>query len=315
MKKYLMMLLFTGSFLWMSCKKSELLDPSSSFDVSVPKITYKVGDTVTFKLSGNPDLISFFSGVNGKRYQYLNRLTAVGTPKLVFSSALANGTQPNSLMVMISNNFAGLGTNTAGTVANIGSATWTDITSRAVLSTGSTVSSGSIDLSDIAAAEKPVYIAFKYVAAAGSIQNKWTITNFAVTNVLADGTIYTIANHTATAITNYGVAYNISPGWVSYLVSNTYPWAVSTSSLVITGATTAATAIAPAESWTFAGPIDLRRVSPDYGVGLKNSTTVLQSYPYIYTTAGTYTATFSAANDYKGKEIAVAKSVTLTITP
>ena len=43
---------------------------------------------------------------------------------------------------------------------------------------------------------------------------------------------------------------------------------------------------------------------PDFGVPLKNMTTVMDSYYYIYTTPGKYTATFVASNQsrYDGKE-------------
>jgi hypothetical protein len=202
---------------------------------------------------------------------------------------------------MISSDFTGIVPgDTAAVVAAIAKAGWTNITGRATLSTGTAVSSGKIDLSDFATAGKPVYIAFKYTGTKGSAYSKWTITNLTVTNSLADSTVYTIANLGAptTAITNYG-GTSYSPGWVSYTVSNTYRWVVSAgTSLVITGATTDAAATADAEGWAIMGPLDLRKVTPDFGVPIKIISENMDKFPFTwqYTVPGNYTAAFVAFN-------------------
>lgn len=211
-------------------------------------------DTVQFSFTGNPDIITYYSGEVGKRYVYANRISAAGTPQLQFSTIRANGAQANSLSVLVSTDFKGVVANTVygvlirdtvNTNANIAAATWTDITSRATLSTGATtaVASGVVDLSDFLTSGKPVYIAFKYNAVAGSIQNKWTVSGVTVNNVLADGTTYTIANLNAstTSFTNYGNT-TYGPGWaVSFdpaKNANKYAWVYTDkTSLLITGST------------------------------------------------------------------------------
>lgn len=288
------------------------------FDVSTAKSTYKAGETVTFSMKGVPDYVTFFSGERGLNWDNVARKNAAGTPKLQFTSARANGTQAGSLAILVSSNFAGVGTDSAVTAQNIAAATWTDITAKATLSTGSSTASGAIDLSEFAAAGKPVFIAFKYTGKSGTIQNKWTISALTVTNTLGDGSVYTIANLTATAITNYGVATLFSPGWVAYKVSNNYNWVITSgTSLVITGPSTVAASTADSEAWTFSGPIDLTRVSNDIGVAVKESSTRLASndYTYVYKTPGTYTATMigSNTNIYGQKE--VVKQISITVTP
>jgi len=320
----------------MACNKNVAVMPVN-FDVNTAKnngtatTTFTTKDTVQYTFTGNPDVITFYSGEVGKRYDYAGRVNADGTPQLQFSTILANGTQASSLSLMVSSDFKGVATNTiygvltrdtATTNANIAAATWTNITSRATLSTGATtaVASGVVDLSDFSIG-KPIYIAFKYTATAGTIQNKWTVSALSVNNVLADGTTYAIANLYAptTAFTNYGVN-TYGPGWaVSYDVAknaNKYAWVYTDkTSLVITGATTAALATAPAEAWAVMGPIDLTRVTPDVGTGIKGITATLASYSYTYTTAGTYNAAFVASNNTDGGSSSVVKKVALTITP
>lgn len=306
---------FAGLLILQACNRNEFVQ--LTFDVSTSKSSYQVGGNIGYNFTGNPYLITFYSGELGKRYENRNRFTAQGTPKLHFTSLIANGAQTGSLHIMVSSDFLGVVKgNDSITISNIPKASWNDITSRATLSSGTSTASGAIDLSNFAALEKPVYIAFKYTAESGSIQRKWTITGLTVTNTLPDATTYTLANLTSTAITNYGNSYLFSPGWVAYKVSNAFNWVVTSgSSLVITGATTAAAATIAAEAWVITGPINLRTVTADLGVPIKNIATRMLSYTNKYTTAGTYTATFvgSNANVYGGKEDL--KQIQLTITP
>ena len=330
-------ILATLLFACMACNKMTDVKPVS-FDVSSAKMngtaatSFSTTDTVNFAFTGNPDLITFYSGEIGKRYEFKDRTNATGKPQLQFSTLLANGTQTNSLSILVSSDFKGVATNmiygvltrdTATTNANIAAATWTDITSRAALSTGgaTAVSSGVIDLSDFATQGKPIYIAFKYTAVAGSIQNKWIVSALSVNNVLSDGSSYTIANLNGptTAITNYGVT-SYGPGWaVSFDPTknvNKYAWAYTDkTSLIITGATTVATATVSAEAWALTGPIDLSKVSPDMGVGIKSITARLASYQYKYTTAGTYNAAFVASDNTIDGSSVIVKKTSLTINP
>ncbi|MEO6521539.1 MAG: DUF5017 domain-containing protein [Mucilaginibacter sp.] len=318
----------------MACNKKTDVKPVD-FDVTSTTLSgatsskFALKDTVKFAFTGNPDIITFFSGEVGKRYEFATRANATGTPNLQFSSLRATGAQANSLQVLVSTDFKGVVANpvygiltrdTIATNANIATATWTDITSRATLSTGATtaVASGVIDLSDLSQG-KPVYIAFKYTATAGTIQNKWTISGLSVNNVLADGTTYTIANLNAptTSFTNYGNV-TFGPGWaVSYDLAknaNKYAWVYTDkTSLVITGSTTAASA--SAEAWAIMGPVDLTRVTPDAGVSLKVISSRLTSYQYNYAGAGTYNTVFVASNNTSDGASAIVKTIPVTITP
>jgi hypothetical protein len=303
--------------LFSSCLKQKEEPKTPEFEVSTTKASYKLGESTIFNFTGNPDYITFYSGEQGANYVNKDRYTATGIPKLQFTSARNAGAQANSLKVMVSSNFAGLGADSATTAANINAATWTDITAKATLATTATaVASGAIDLSEFLAGDKPIYIAFKYNATTGSIQNKWTITGLTVTNTLPDATVYTIANLSAAAITNYSVATLFSPGWVPYKYIGPYNWVVTAgSSLVITGAATAAAATTSSETWTFTGPVTLNRVTNDVGTAIKESSLRINTSNYTFKSAGTFNVNFVATNANVFGRQEVVKQVQVTITP
>lgn len=309
---------FIVSLALLSACSKDLPVKSLSFTAAATNTTLQLGDTAIFNFTGEPDFISFYSGETGHRYAYRNRTTAEGKPVLSFTSARANGNQSNSLQLMISSSFTGVKTeDTAATVAAIQAGNWTDITSRAILSTGSAKPSGEIDLSDFAGSGKPVYIAFRHNGYKGSAYSKWTITEFEVTNNLPDNTSYLIANMAAptTEILNYGVS-TYSPGFVAATVTGPYKWVISGGkSLVITGATSPATATDDSENWAIIGPIDLRKVTPDLGLPIKMISENMEKFPfkYQYPAAGSYEATFEASNANAGGVKSAVQSVKITV--
>ena len=290
---YRLLALASFVFALVSCtKKMDLL--SWSFDVSADSSSYNLGGVTNFNFKGNPDNITFYSGEIGRRYAFKDRVQADGTPELKFTTARNAGLQSNSLALLVSTDFPG-GVNGSSDPSAITAATWIDITNRATLATTATaVPSGTINLSDFASAGKPVYIAFRYNAMAGSIQNKWTITNFSLRNVLSDNSAYTIDTlPTLTTVTNYGNVSTV-PGWSSKTISNTYNWSLSATNMVIAGASTAAAATAPAETWVITGPVNLKKVTPDAGVVIKTMAESKPTAAYTYANRGAFDAVFVA---------------------
>lgn len=119
---------------------------------------YAVVDNTTSQLVGESWLISPNFNLN-----------AASNPHLNFSSAARSGTSVSSLQIMISNNYDG--------VSAPSTATWTDITSSFLLSSGSWnwTTSGNYDLT--AYKSTGAYIAFKYTST-GSSRDTWEIDNF-----------------------------------------------------------------------------------------------------------------------------------------
>lgn len=292
---YIFCILF--SIATISCSKEMKLE-KLSFDVSIPKTSLVAGDTAKFSFDGNPDVITFYSGEVGSRYEYRNRISDTSSNvQLKFSTATTTSTN-GALSLLISNDFSG-----AVNATNVATATWTDITSRATLATSTTtVASGTISLADFARQNKPVYIAFKYTAAAAAIQKKWTITGLTLTHVLPEKS-YTLADMTATSP---------SPGWVAADVKNSaVNW---TAALVITGSTTASAAV-DTEDWIIAGPIDLSRVTPDNGTSIKTIAEGMNKFPftYKYLVSGNYNAVFVASNANKDAQESVTKTIGITV--
>jgi len=261
-----------------ACSKKTVDDPG--FSVTVDKENYATTDTVRFSFSGNPWYLTFFSGEPYHRFEYSERTTAAGVPQFQFSSQMTTGTQANTLKLLVSTNFSGVYDST-----NIYQANWTDITSKAILATSNTATaSGVIDLSSFVTDGQPVYLAFKFTGAAGSAQRTWTIKTIGLSNVLADNTSYSLLNISESTAGFKSVAMKAAG----------VAWTISTSQLQIKGGTT--TSSAEAEGWVVSKPLVLNKVTPDTGTPLKNMTTYLPSFNYIYATPGTYKATFVAGN-------------------
>ena len=276
-----------------SCDK-ELDVEKVDFSVNTNKATYKVGDSVIFNFSGNPDNITFFSGETGNDYAFRNRLKAEGKPQLSFTTFRQYGTQTLPLQLLVSTTFNG---KLDQDIANGG---WQDITSLATFSTGSAdVPSGVIDLSSYIG-DKPLYIAFHYKGDAGSTQRTWTVKEFEVKNKLTSGPVLSIADLTTAGFSEIS------------LKNSGAVWKIDANQLRIQGGNASAE---ENDDWVVTKALYLDKVTPDKGAVLKNITTRLPSYTYTYSKPGTYKATFVATNATADQSASVVKEVTITITP
>jgi len=315
MKRILAIIIMLSLF---SCHKK--LDLGAlTFDVTANNGKMGLGDTARFAFSGNPDIITFWSGETGRRYQYKDRTEAEGTPILRFRSRKYHN-QLNTLAVLVSTDFAGVVNDSVATRANMGAAHWDDITSQANLSPANGVlsSSGPIDLSNYSSQNKPVYIAFKYIGLAGYPLNRWEIDSFYVNNNLPDGTSYVIANFNSYNVpyTNYGIS-TFSPGFVFYNITNSLYWFSSTvnSQAGIVLKTDNAGLTADCETWAFVGPVNLKKVTPDAGVSIKSGTQNMSdlNFIYKYPRAGTYDATFVGGKINRDQKSYVTKPIQLIV--
>lgn len=285
-----------------SCTKKTLVDAPAlnitldNSHLSGDTYTYKLGDTVKFQLSGYAANVTLYTGDAGHNYDYRNRSITGGKPLLSFTSAEQYGVQTNTLQLLATNKLAALDS------THIVGAAWTDITSRAVLSTGSAVASGSIDLSDLVSnPADSLFIAFKYTGITGTTQRTWTITNFTVNDVLPDQT-YPIATLTT------DVAY-----WTRVKIGAAAGWSTPTTAQlqVIGGA-----AAAPNNtSWIVSKALHVGRVAPDVAVSILNiSSAKINGYTYKYAAVGSYTATFVIFNNSVDEQKTVTKQFKINIT-
>lgn len=309
-----------------------------------PATSFHAGDTVEFIFSGNPDQLTFFSGEKGRKYQNMGRTsdTTSNIDLLKFSNALTkagNGT----LQLLVSTSFSGYtqinSKDSASVLASYSSSDWTDISSRVTWATSTTAKVNSVSLSDYASAGRPIYLAFRYTAAAAAAQSAWSLTAIGLRHYTAD-TAYSI-DSTAYLIPATYPAWSASPGWGVVSVANpsvkfslnAYSGATanatseasstSTNTITVTGNTNAAAAVST-ESWLISGPVNLYQVLPDAGVSVKDMTTNASNglysnlsswagYAYIFTRPGTYNVTFLASTDTDDAQSSVAKTLTITV--
>jgi hypothetical protein len=289
-------LIFTGLaglFALSACDKSldiEKLD----FNVSTTKNNFKTGDTILFKFNGNPDNVTFFSGELGNQYEFRSRTRAEGKPELQFTSFAEFGLQTNTLQLLATTNFNGM------VDANIGSADWQNITNLVNLSTGTdNTASGIVDLTSFVS-DKPLYIAYRFIGQTGTTQKRWTIKNFSVQNKLINGPVLNVANNSTAGFTQVN------------LKNSTVAWVINATQVSIQGG--------PATSeenddWVVTKPLYLDRVLPDLGFSLKNITTKITEYPYVFSQPGIYKVAFVASNATADKQASVVKELTITVTP
>lgn len=334
-----------------SCSKtletgSLYFDVASLNSAKQQTTTFKAGDTVNFNFSGNPDQITFFSGEIGGRYEFRNR-TADSTSSidtLRFWNTVTNAGN-GSMQLLVSTSFPSytqINSKDSASILASYPAGWTDITDRGTWSTGTGAMKSNIALNDFAAAGKPVFLAFRYSAAAGASQASWNINTLGLRHFTAD-TSYCIDS---SAYINPAAfpASAASPGWgvvsvanplVKFSLNNAntgpsnngigYSQAsgATTTVVTLTGDTTAETAVAT-ETWLVSGPINLYRVLPDGGVAVKDMTTNASattysalsswaSYAYIFKNPGTYNVTFVAGTGTKDAQNSLAKTITITV--
>jgi hypothetical protein len=291
--KYQTFVIGTLFILLSSCSKEKVEEPK--FNVSSSSLTAKVGEEIAFQFSGNPDNITFYSGEDGKKYEYRNRTSLPGKLQIQFTSLVQWGTRSN-LSLFVTTDIAGkIDASTAD------KAKWTDITNRAVFSTGvDNTPSGVIDLSEFSDLGKPVNIAFKYtdVKSTTAQQNRWVIRTF---------NAGTVRNDVVTPL-----AVMADAGWVSVSVKNpTNVWTITAAQLLMYGGPIGAD---DNEDWVISKQLDPNFIKSDVGLVLKNISAPRNEFNYKYNKAGVYKASFLASNMIGKTSKEVVKELTITVT-
>jgi hypothetical protein len=292
--------------LFSACRKNEI-PVAPAFDATAAAVEYRVGDTVKFSLSGNPGIISFYSGDIGNDYDHRTGRVMPVKQFLSFQTQMLGGTQANQLSVLTSTNFNGL-----YTVADVEAATWNDISSRFRLANSGDASayinSGKPELTDQLVAGKPLYLAFKYVTLpqnANGIYNIWRVQSFLFEGV----------NDVASTI----ISDHANAGWNLVLKGDYEPnrCKINATNLDLRGNLTNKDASTVA--WAISKPFSLSSevdFGPDYAVGIKAvADPALTSYSYTYTRPGDYTVTFIARNVNVWGNEDVMKQIQIKVKP
>lgn len=322
--------LLTGLlFFLVSCEKDLENVTTPTFDVSTASTTYKVGDKIKFDITGEANIVSFYSGETLKEFAYRDGRIVDATGKgatLSFSTSVTGGTQgllsatvPPQLEVKVSTKFNG---NYTLSDIQSPSAEWTDITSSFKYSqNGTALGSGVKDISDLIVAGKPIYFAFRYVtkpqAVNGTARN-WKITAFSVNskaNISVSG-----------PAVNPNVVNQFFAGF--RLIDQNPVTAPIRSSLTNTIMSLWGNLYDPvndpgndpqSEHWAISRPISVNSIDlgGDKGVSIKEQmkTVALKEHIYTYTQPGIYKATFVALNVNLHNRKEIVKEITITVTP
>ncbi|WP_119078856.1 DUF5017 domain-containing protein [Chitinophaga alhagiae] len=296
-----------GLLLHMACKKDlDLNGGTPDFEVVSTTGTFKRGEPVVFKFAGNADNISFYSGEPQKDYAFRSGRTEAATGGLLaFTSAVTGGAQAGQFSVLASSDFSGNYTDLTAVKA----ATWTDITARFKLgSTATFAASGNKDVTDLLAAGKPLYVAFRYITQPqqqNGAARTWMVQGYAFQGITALGNL---------------TGADMFTGAFRLVTSNpaTAPArsAVSTSRLTLLANEFTADNDPLTENWAISAPVTWEQLNlgPDRPVGIKGGTAArLESYAHTYANPGTYKATFVASNVNIDQRSEVVREVTVTV--
>lgn len=298
--------LFILALVVTGCKK-EVNVESLDFGMETLQTTISAGDTAHFRLSGNPDVISFYSGELGNDYDSINGRIMPSQLYLSFQTQVLDGAQADQFSVHASNDFNG-----DYTATGIRAATWTDISGRFRIATPAdnraVVPSGRVDISDLLAPDRPVYIMYHYINRPNAVYGRYNLWRFqgflldAVTPVNA----ITLANQSTAA-------------WRIVLDG---PWEtgrVTSTSTSFTFRGNITNTEVYQEAWGVSRGVAASSavdMGPDHAVAIKAIADLPKTgHTHIYNTPGTYKATFVAANQnvYERKE--VVKRVEITVLP
>ena len=267
-----------------SCMEDEA--PSVELNVALDKQVYQVGEPVTFKLNGNPDNIVFYSGEVGHNYAYKERYHADGDLLVKFNSWVRYGDIYHNLKFLVSSDFSGIYDK-----ENVEAATWIDLSDKFRFSVGDDQTpSGEVNLKEYvgAAEDARLFVAFRYEDEEKARQNNWIIRSIALDCVSAEG----VRSSLATMPTMGWKVVDFENPAVTWNVS-------STSQILIDGGTNQPKNV----DWVISQAFDVRKTTPDTGVALKNISTTMDEYQYVYTKPGTYEVVFETTSDwYNGSD-------------
>jgi len=260
--------------------------PSVKLNVALDKQVYQVGEPVTFKLNGNPDNIVFYSGEIGHNYAYKERYHADGDLLVKFNSWVRYGDIYHNLKFLVSSDFSGIYDK-----ENVEAATWIDLSDKFRFSVGDDQTpSGEVNLKEYvgAAEDARLFVAFRYEDEEKARQNNWIIRSIALDCVSVEG----VRSSLATMPTMGWKVVDFENPAVTWNVS-------STSQILIDGGTNQPKNV----DWVISQAFDVRKTTPDTGVALKNISTTMDEYQYVYTKPGTYEVVFETTSDwYNGSD-------------
>ena len=280
-------------------------------------ITVKKGTPVTFNFSGDPDFITFYSGEDGKKYQYRERVTVdeneIKSSTLKFTLTPQYGKPANILTMYISDDFPGMDkSNFEADSTLVEKHDWQVLIPQSEFPEAVKAESFEVDLKSYLG--KRVAIAICYRGQDNTAaQSRFTFNNMQIVNEMTSGQQtaltansfgFTPLNmlHRHNLADQKGMTANRAYGTVTNNTSGI--WNFKDMNAFFIHSSNANTELK--YSWLVSNLLVVNACTPDAGTGLKNTTQSLDMYSYTYENPGTYTATFVATNgNYKQQKSVV----------
>lgn len=343
MKSYqsLIALLFCG-FALASCDSE--LEEKVSLNVGVTAdgnvktvgdtVIVKKGKPVEFRLGGNPDFITFFSGEPGSKYEYRERVMIdaadIASSHLMFSVWEQYGNAASAagvLSMYISDSFPGLYKNNfAADSALVETSLWKDLVPQSDLPqapVSSVAGAKSFDLDMKPYLGKAITIAVKYKGQNNSAaQPRVNFVKMQIVNRMKDGTSSTLmaSNMGFTAVNmcnrlhledQKSMTNNRAYGTVTNNTAGIWNLTGVAKGNFFIHSSNAKRALK--YSWLVSNHILVNACTPDVGVNIKNISRNLDAYSYVYNTTGTYKATFLAVNGNYKKTSSVIRQINIKV--
>ena len=307
MKNILIAIIIFSAFIATSCQ-TEKLAPELSVSVNPAQIDSMMHDTIVvdlnqpieFQLSGNPYIVTFFSGETSHIYANRNRIKAEEMPKLDFNYNAKYVKTDSKVDVLVSTDFSGHYDS-----ISIRAASWDSITPldmKTYLNTDAPKAISTLDLSNYSG--NPVFLAFRLIISSATRVSQPSFSALLVRNYQSDGTASAVVDGVNAAGMSFVTlsengAWKLNYGLSAGTVGTTY-WKVNNSNtLQISTAVfnpPSNTDGKKHEIWAISKVIYLDSTMPDVGVSAKNLFEPVSNYKYTYTKTGVYTVTFVASN-------------------
>lgn len=311
--KYCSFIIALGLSVLGGCEKETSVD-TPVFDVAVSESTIQAGDSVVFSLTGNPDIMTFYSGETGADYAFKDTERIYdATTSLAFQSAKYAGDNDDCAALKYSVDFSGVYEPEA-----IRQATWVDITDRFHIPDINGTSpvmeaSGEKDITDLFPdADTPIYFGWFFTTNEDSERTRFQIRDFEVIGVVEENPELSAAKYD---LVSSGFTMVKGEGFQIQDHATTTPRVTATA--IIWDGVFRTTSFK--EGWAVSLPIYRAseiNLGSDYGTPIKALIDPpLTAHSFTYETPGAYTATFVATNASIYGEKEVIKQVNITVEP
>ncbi len=279
-------------------------------------ITVKKGNPIKFLFNGDPDFLTFYSGENGKKYEYRERTAVdeseIESSTLKFTLTPQYGKPANILTMYVSETFPGIEKNNfAADSVLVEQHSWETLIPATDFPTTVKETTYEIDMKPYIGKRIAVAICYRGQDKT-SAQTKFTFKNMQIINQMVDGQ-QTAFSATAFGFTPINMLHRHNLDDQKSMTANRAYGTVTNNTAGIWNAkdwnafyihsSNANTELK--YSWLVSNLFVVNACSPDTGVGLKNITQSLDSYQYTYNEIGTYNAVFVGTNgNYKQESFA-----------